>query len=387
MNLFEFELLKMKRNHFFNFFFLLLLILILLLGRSFQKGAMSDYSVSLGYIDNDASEESSQYLKKLEQKDIIDLVELSSVQEGEQKLSSSQIEAMLVIPDGYFEMILKEKIEYKYLRYSVIAPALIDLLADDLMLSISKAKLIDATKRYLSDEAQEKSLAYYGDFLENNSFFLETKLEATDNAKGLKVEYHAKKISHGRNVLGYAMAIFIFTLVFSLAVSEFKNRYLNYRKLSIDGFYQRAFLVQRVFDYLKISVLWVFLLFMVAGNIGLKFENAMLLLVFSLICLILYYEMISFLYRIFDKSHVGNLIAIGFVMLSSIFGGAYFPTDLFPKVYDVILGWIPFYQLNEMYYACISENFAARRFGYLFVYLVLALFLVIGNYRRDKRSA
>lgn len=385
MNLFEFELLKIKRNHYFNAFFLILLILIFLLGRSFQTENLSDYSVSIGFIDEDESEESKAYLEKLAKKDIVDLVRLSSVKEGEQKLSGSQIEAMLIIPNGFFETILKQKIEYRYLEYSVIAPALVDLLADDLMLFVSKAKLIDATKRYLSETSVDQSLGYYHDFLKNNTFFLETKLEAFENAKGLNMEYHAKKISHGRNVLGYAMAIFIFTLVFSLCVSEFKNRHLNNRKLSIEGFYRRSFFVQRGFDYLKISILWVILLFMVAGKIGLKFQNTLFLLLFSLICLILYYEMISFLYRLFDKSHIGNLIAIGFVMLSSIFGGAYFPTDLFPEIYDVILGWNPFYQLNEMYYACISGSFATYRFGYLFAYLASVGFLLICNYRRDKR--
>ena len=220
MSLFEFELLKIGRNHYFNIFFVLLSAAILLLGMSFQKDGISDYSVSIGYLDYDKSEASSEYLMKLSKKDIIDLVELSSEEEGRHRLSRSMIEGMIVIPKNFFEEILKSKIEYHYLEYGVIAPAITDLLADDLMLSVSKAKLVDATKRYLSDEKVDQALYYYNDFLQNNSFFLDTELNAVENAGGLRAQYDAKKISHGRNVLGYAMVLFIFTLVFSTACVE-----------------------------------------------------------------------------------------------------------------------------------------------------------------------
>lgn len=383
MNLFEFELLKLRRDRYFNAFFFIFAILILIIGMSFSSEKISNYSVGIGYIDRDGSESSKTYIEDLKKKDILDLVELKDEKEGMDKLSHSIIEGMLIIPKGHFENILESKLDYRYLEYSVTAPALIDLLAEDLMLPVSRAKLLNATKIYLSEDWRERALHHYEYFIRENSFYLNSNLNSISNANGLKSDYEAKKIEYGRNIYGYTMAIYIFTLVLSLCLSEFKYLHVDRRKKTVHGLYLRSFVWQRVFDYFKLSVLWILLCAVVDNHVGFKWENLLLHILFGLISLILYYECICFIYKLFRKSHVGNLIAIGFIMLSSIFGGAYFPTDLFPELYHVLLSWIPFYQFNALYYAGVSGQMGSMTGAFIMIYCIFIFVFLFANYRRN----
>lgn len=384
MNLFEFELLKLRRNHYFNAFFLLSAILIFAVAMSFSSENLANYSVGIGYIDRDNSQDSAAYIEALKKKEILDLVEVKDEKEGMDKLSHSIMEGMLIIPKGYFANILDYKLEYRYLEYNVIAPALVDLLAEDLMLPVSRSKLLNATKIYLSEDWQDSALHHYEDLLHKNSFYLDSTLQSISNSNGLKSDYEAKKIEHGRNIYGYALVICIFTLVFSLCLSGLKHSHIEERKKTIHGLYFRSFVWQRVFDYVKLSVLWICLCMVVDYHVGFKWENLSLHIVFGLLILFLYYEAICVIYRLFHKSHIGNLIAIGFIMLSSIFGGAYFPTDLFPKFYHFLLSWIPFYQFNTLYYAGISGKMDSMTGIYIIIYCILLFAFLFVNYRRNE---
>lgn len=383
MNLFEFELLKLKRNHYFNIFFFVLIAFIFIVEMSFRSEKISNYSISIGYIDLEQNSDSLKYLENLKKKDIIELVELKSKEEGMKKLSDSFVEAILVIPEGYFSDILNSKIEYTYLEYSMIAPSLIDLLADDLMLPISRAKLVNATKIYVLEDWKDRALYYYDDFIQKNSFYLNSDLKSISNAGGLNKDYQEKKIEMGRNVYGYGISIYIFTSVFALCLSDIRNDLINYRKKSIHKFYFKSFVWQRAFDYMKLLILWVVLCMVIGYHVGFKMEYVLTQMLFGFVIILLYYELISLIYRFFDKSHIGNLIAIGFVMLSSIFGGAYFPTDLFPKAYDFVLGWIPFYQFNKLYYAGVLGKVELSSLFYICVYSVLTTVFVFVNYKRN----
>lgn len=384
MNLFEFELLKLRRNHYFNIFFSLLAVLIFIAGMSFSSENISNYSVGIGYIDRENSENSRAYLEELQKKEILNLVELKDEKEGESKLSHSVIEGMLIIPKGHFDDILHSKLEYRYLEYSVIAPALIDLLAEDLMLPVSRAKLLNAAKIYLSEEWQERALHHYEDLLQNNSFYLDSTLQSISNSNGLKSDYEAKKIEYGRNLYGYGLAIAIFTLVLSLCLSQFKHSHIDERKKTVHGLYFKSFVWQRAFDYVKLSVLWILLCIVIDHHVGFKKESLFLHIAFGLITLFLYYEFICVVYKLFQKSHIGNLIAIGFIMLSSIFGGAYFPTDLFPQFYHFLLSWIPFYQFNELYYAGISGKMGDMTGIFIIIYCILLCVFLSVNYRKSE---
>lgn len=383
MNILKFEFKNFISDKISMFLFIVFLFSPIAIHLSMNNAELLDYKIAVAVIDLDKSIESNKYIESLKQNEILDIIQLENNDKIDDLLKKSLIESSITIPKNYFKDVLNSKIQVNYLNYSTIAPSLLDIFAKDLMPFMAKQRLVNVTKKYISESFEIKALEKFEKANSDYDFNLYSKMLKIGKYEGLKVEYQAKIVELGKLLLGFFTSII--SIIFSLSYAinlEVKN---TYRILTIKDFYRKKYIIQRFFNYFKLVVLSTVSTISIVCNVGFKVNFAIPLILYTVLIPILFFEIFCFVYNLNISVHMSNLLNIGIILLSSIFGGAYFSIDLLPKAYHKILSFIPFYQLNSIYYSIINGLDIKKTA----IYIITVIILVISfsNYKLNKINA
>lgn len=311
--------------------------------------------IGLIVVDQDQSHESKAYTQAVTQQPLLAVTTLPERQALDQ-LEASRTEAVLTIPKGYFEEFGKHRLKLTYRSYSSLAPALVDLLAQNLMPTIGKEKLTSATQRYLGQEWVPIALTDYSNYLEEHPTTFKAYTQTTQSLQGLKSQQDLSLIQTANLSLGYGLTLIIFLVLRGVVQNHVLSSALRDRISIAPSLYLKMAFTARLTQASLYLPLWVLLVVSITIHLTLALPLALYLGLFGCLILWVYHELLLWLYARGQGTYQTQLIAIGAIMGPAIMGGAFFPIDLLPKTMLPLVSWSPFYQLNHVYASLVSKG-------------------------------
>ncbi len=319
------------------------------------RAARPQPMIGLIVVDQDNTTASKAYVKDISKQPLLAVRSLPEKQ-AFQQLQDSRTEAVLTIPKGYFEDFGKHQLKLTYRSYSSLAPALVDLLAQNLMPTIGKEKLNKATHRYLGPEWVPIALSDYSDYLREHPTTFKSYTQTTQSLKGLKSQQDLSLIQTANLSLGYGLILIIFLVVRSAVQHHVFPVPLRARIATVPGLLPKMALAARLTQASLYTPLWFLLVLSITLHLTLGLPLALYLGIFGWLILWVYHELLLWIYARGQGTYQTQLIAIGAIMGPAIMGGAFFSIDLLPKTMLPLVSWSPFYQLNLVYVTVVSKG-------------------------------
>ncbi len=353
-------------------------------GFSLNATELSALAVNIAIVDQANNTVSQQYSDDLQKYQILK-IQLTDDATATDLLEREIIDLKIVIPPNYDPNDNDNKLACYYLNNNVIAPAVLDLLAVDLVPHVVEQRLVDVAQRYqVGDQAtaKERFASYYKTL--NANFDIEV---LTPQLKSkLLGERALIVIENAKKTLSFAMFIILLIIVLPLSL-RLKNSSEIKRRMALNEYGLIAYAFdERRFSYPYIQVLWIVATVSVGIAQQLAFTLIFSLIVCGIMILFFYYELLRLLMRGERQNYLASLLALVAIILPAIIGGVFFASDLLPPAISAVAKYLPFNVLENFFYNGLEKGYPAMPdIIMMFAYSFLDGLLVLANLFLEHR--
>lgn len=374
---FSFEIKRLTKNRVLLILYLLFLLAAILVSYTYDLSAQKDYKSIIIVIDEDDSEKSRMLISHLNKGTAIKTVEYSG---DEDAIISGKASAILKIPKGFFEELPNSKITYICADGDMLAPALIDIIAQGFVADVVEKNLINKVEKTIGEDQAEVSLEEYDDLRKETMFDLRVNEDTIEEQKGLLGSVKREMLDGAAGLLLYLAAFAGLFVVVPLNISAVKEeRVLTKLRLSAAGA-KRYFLSKRLVDYIIVLLPSFISAVIVFSKIGMAYYGILYYLFALAIVLIFVYELTNFINYSITEAGFAFFSVLFVVIFLTIIGGAFFAFDMFPKWIMRLSSLSPFGVLGAAFYGGVNSSFGLEiNMG---IYFVLSILILGLNYRR-----
>ncbi len=348
-----------------------LITYFLISGTLLNRDQLSALAVDIAIVDYADNAVSRHYIESLNSYQILTLYKTDQ-DDANDLLRREVVDAIMIIPKSYNPNQRGTRIGYYHLQTNVIAPAIIDLLAVNLMPEIAKYRLVKAAERYGVGD-RKSALSHFDKYQKTVREQLDVAVLPIGNRNSSYREQALIVVNNARKHLLFSIFIIALCMALPLSTSLTTNA-ATLRRIAISPRGIGAYaLSERIISYPYLLLPWLIVCASLVNTV--KNTDSLLLFAGSIV-IIGYFEAFKLLFNQLKSKSTASLAALLVLVVPALLGGVFFDSDLLPKNIHELSRMLPFNLLESIFYVELSTSVNTYHYNTVFAHSLILVGLI-----------